>query len=248
QKVTIAGVVLGVRRLTTKKGDAMLTAELEDLTGSVEVIVFPRTLERSADLWREDAVLVVEGKLDLRDERPQVVCESARAWSESAAPAPAGRPARAAGEPPPAGGAARPRRAESSPAPGRNGAATNGHSPPAAARGKAPDEPEARDSGPPPGLAAGERPRVRITIPRRGHVVEDMRLLEAAHALLREHPGDDLYELVLSAGTRRVRLANPHSRVAWSPSLGENLRALLGRDNVEVLDATLNGSAPSAAA
>ena len=50
--VTIAGCVAAVRRITTRKGDTMAVATLEDLHGSVDVVGFPRTYQETAALWR----------------------------------------------------------------------------------------------------------------------------------------------------------------------------------------------------
>ncbi len=227
QKVTVAGLVVGVRRLTTKKGDAMLVAEVEDLTGSVEVIAFPRTLEKTAELWREDAVLIVEGKLDLRDDRPQIICDAVREWREGEIVIPMGGASPAQGSAPGQGRATAARRNGHGGAPASDGPVSDGPR-------RAP-EPTAPTPAPAAPVGASAEPKVRLVVPRTGHPVEDLRLLEALHALLSEHPGDDPYELVLSAGTRRVRLTNPTSRLAWTPALAENLRALLGPQNVEML-------------
>ncbi|HLY32354.1 MAG TPA: OB-fold nucleic acid binding domain-containing protein, partial [Ktedonobacterales bacterium] len=54
--------------------------QLEDLMGSLEVIVFPRTYEATSDLWREDAVVLVTGNVKLRDDEPQLVCEEVEAF------------------------------------------------------------------------------------------------------------------------------------------------------------------------
>ncbi len=83
QKVTLGGRVTEVRRIMTKHGDTMLAVQLEDLLGSIEVVVFPRAYEASADHWREDAVLLVTGTVKLRDEEPQLVCESVEAFVAS---------------------------------------------------------------------------------------------------------------------------------------------------------------------
>ena len=77
QKVTIAGVIRGLRLLTTKKRDAMAAATLEDLTGSVEIVVFPRTFERTRDLWAEDQILIVSGKVDSRNDALQLIVDTA---------------------------------------------------------------------------------------------------------------------------------------------------------------------------
>jgi DNA polymerase III alpha subunit len=76
QKITLGGRVTEMRRIMTKKGDAMLAVQLEDLQGSIEVIVFPRAYEATSDKWREEAVLLVTGTVKLRDDEPQLVCES----------------------------------------------------------------------------------------------------------------------------------------------------------------------------
>jgi|GEM_PF-4053164 len=80
KKVVIAGVIASVKLLTTKKGDRMLAAQMEDLHGSLEVVVFPKTYERTRDIWQPDAVVVVEGKVDAKDDRKKVLCEKAEVF------------------------------------------------------------------------------------------------------------------------------------------------------------------------
>ena len=70
-----------VRRITTRKGDTMVVATLEDLYGSVEVVGFPRTYQETAELWQEDAILIVQGKVDARDDRLQIIAEGLEAWT-----------------------------------------------------------------------------------------------------------------------------------------------------------------------
>ncbi|MGI5836999.1 MAG: DNA polymerase III subunit alpha [Chloroflexota bacterium] len=80
KRVTIAGIVASVKALTTKKGDRMLAAQLDDLHGSFEVVVFPRTYERTRDIWEPDAVVIVDGKVDAKDDRKKVLCEKAEVF------------------------------------------------------------------------------------------------------------------------------------------------------------------------
>ena len=75
KQVTMAGIVAAVRKITTRKGDTMAVATLEDLHGTIEVVGFPRTYQQYAELWREDAILVVQGKVDARDDRLQLIAE-----------------------------------------------------------------------------------------------------------------------------------------------------------------------------
>jgi DNA polymerase-3 subunit alpha len=81
EKVVFGGLVTGIRRILTKTKSQMAVLTLEDLHGTIEAVVFPRIYERSAEVFREDAILVVEGKLDTRSDRPQVVVDRAEEWT-----------------------------------------------------------------------------------------------------------------------------------------------------------------------
>jgi len=64
ETVLAGGMVAGVRTTTTKKGEPMAFVQLEDVTGSVEVVVFNSTYAAARGLLVEDAVLVVKGRVD----------------------------------------------------------------------------------------------------------------------------------------------------------------------------------------
>ena len=70
----VGGVVTGLARKYTRKGELMATFFLEDLQSSIEVFVFPRTMTEVGYLLADDAVICVKGRLDLRDEVPKLVC------------------------------------------------------------------------------------------------------------------------------------------------------------------------------
>jgi DNA polymerase-3 subunit alpha len=76
QNVTVAGMVNYVRQIITKKGDPMAFAQIEDLQGTVEVVVFPRLWEESRGLWEPERILVVRGKVSLRGREPSVLADS----------------------------------------------------------------------------------------------------------------------------------------------------------------------------
>ncbi len=67
--VTIAGLVTGVRRTMTKSGTQILIAQLEDTSGSVDVIVFAKLYPQVQALFEADRILVVKGRARRR-ERP----------------------------------------------------------------------------------------------------------------------------------------------------------------------------------
>ena len=64
--MTIGGIVSGINRRFTRKGEPMMFFNLEDLEGGVEVVAFPRTVAASGALIQEDAILLVAGRLDHR--------------------------------------------------------------------------------------------------------------------------------------------------------------------------------------
>ncbi|HEY1455670.1 MAG TPA: DNA polymerase III subunit alpha [Candidatus Dormibacteraeota bacterium] len=65
-EVRVAGLVREVRRVVTRKGQIMAYATLEDLTGTVDIVLFPRVFEQARLLFEPDKVVVVQGKVDAR--------------------------------------------------------------------------------------------------------------------------------------------------------------------------------------
>ena len=76
QKVVVGGTITDARRITTKKGDTMCVVQLEDMTGSIGVTVFPRTYEDTAELWAEDTVVIVSGEVQVRRDEPGILCNA----------------------------------------------------------------------------------------------------------------------------------------------------------------------------
>jgi len=88
QPVVMAGMVTNVRRILTKKGEVMAFVTIEDLQGSTEVTVFPKVYKKTEQLWEPDRIVLLKGKVDFRDERPTVICDSAEEYQleEQASP------------------------------------------------------------------------------------------------------------------------------------------------------------------
>ena len=66
--VTVGGLLTTVTRKLTKRGDPWAVVTLEDLEGSVEVLVFPSAYQSVGHLLAEDAVVLVRGRVTRRDE------------------------------------------------------------------------------------------------------------------------------------------------------------------------------------
>jgi DNA polymerase III subunit alpha len=66
--VTVGGIVGALKQLTTRKGDPMVFARLDDLTGSAEVVVFNSVYVHARELLTPDVILVVKGRVDHKQE------------------------------------------------------------------------------------------------------------------------------------------------------------------------------------
>jgi hypothetical protein len=214
--VTVAGIVTEARRIITKRNETMARVVVEDLHGSVEVIAFPKTYERTAEAWQEDAIVILQGKVEVREEQVQILCETAERWTipEGEEPPPPlysqqAAPVRTTGN-----GHARPNSSKTNGTNGTNG--QNGHAQPAAAT----------DDRPPVSM--------KLTLRRTGDSPADIRTLEKLHTLLKSAGGLDPYELELVSPQKRVRLAVPDARTCFSADLEIALRRLLGPENVVV--------------
>ena len=73
QQVTLAGILSSVSRRITKAGAPWAQAVLEDLEGSVEVLFFPATYQQVGINIAEDAIVVVRGRTDARDDTVKVI-------------------------------------------------------------------------------------------------------------------------------------------------------------------------------
>lgn len=78
QRVRIAGAVARINKIITKSNQPMLFVGLEDLTGTVEALVFPATLHETSDLWKEGASLIIEGKISDKDGESKILTD--KAW------------------------------------------------------------------------------------------------------------------------------------------------------------------------
>ena len=74
--VTLAGMIAGCRIFFTKKGERMAFVTLEDLQGKCDVTVFPRLLASTPEqLLQEGAIVLVRGKVDVRNDRATVIAD-----------------------------------------------------------------------------------------------------------------------------------------------------------------------------
>ncbi len=68
KEVILGGMIVNKRIQTTKRNDIMAFLELEDLYGTIEVIVFPQTLKQYNSILNEDNIIYIKGKLSIKEE------------------------------------------------------------------------------------------------------------------------------------------------------------------------------------
>lgn len=78
KEVVVGGVVTGWRVINTRSGSLMAGFKLEDLTGAVEVIVFPKVYEGVKGGYQPDRVTVVKGRLEHQDEGVKILAAQLR--------------------------------------------------------------------------------------------------------------------------------------------------------------------------
>jgi DNA polymerase III alpha subunit len=85
QRVVVGGIVTETRKVITKARTTMGVVTLEDLQGSVSVIVFPKVLELTEGVWAEDAILLVAGRVDHKGDETVLLADTVWAWEEATA-------------------------------------------------------------------------------------------------------------------------------------------------------------------
>lgn len=76
--IRIAGVVSGIKKITTKNGQPMIFATIEDFSPTpLEVVVFNSIYEKTSALWENNNVLVVQGRMSLRNGETKLICDQA---------------------------------------------------------------------------------------------------------------------------------------------------------------------------
>jgi DNA polymerase-3 subunit alpha len=80
--VTIGGIISKARKILTRQQKTMFTAVLEDFKGHTPIVVFPNTYEKYSACLTDDAVVIVEGKVNRREEEVKIIAERISLLSE----------------------------------------------------------------------------------------------------------------------------------------------------------------------
>ena len=75
-QLVLGGIITNLRKKATKNGNIMAYFSLEDLHGTIEIIVFPKTLEEFKEILKEENIVIVEGRLDTMELNMKLLAES----------------------------------------------------------------------------------------------------------------------------------------------------------------------------
>lgn len=78
KRVTVGGIIEKIQKIVTRDGKPMLFVKIEDLTSKVEILIFPKILEKNPTVFKEGKIVLVKGTLNDRDGQIKLLCDEAR--------------------------------------------------------------------------------------------------------------------------------------------------------------------------
>lgn len=80
--ITLAGLITAVRRSVTKRNETMAYFVLEDLTGTIDVLVFPKKMAQYNSMLKNDLPVLVRGRLNMQEDKPKLFVESIKSLED----------------------------------------------------------------------------------------------------------------------------------------------------------------------
>jgi len=74
--VNIGGVIATIKKIVTKKNESMLFVKIEDKVANIELLVFPRLLEKDPSIWQEGNAVLCRGRLSNKDNELKLLCDT----------------------------------------------------------------------------------------------------------------------------------------------------------------------------
>jgi DNA polymerase-3 subunit alpha len=204
QTVLVAGMVASVSHLITKSQKPFVKAVLEDLEGSIEVMVWTDVYTETIDLWEEGTIVLIEGRVQTREDSLQISCKRASRYQPGQAPA------------------RKPPVVETRPPVVSNGKASY------AAKSAANGGPAAAVAEIP------KRHRLVISISGTGDSDSDVQKLHRVVYAIKEFPGRDEVSLRIVNDGKTVNLKLPHIYTGYCPELHKQLAGLVGENGLRV--------------
>ena len=211
-QIRVVGYVSGKSERSTREGKTFLIVNLELLGGQLEVLVWPETLQRTAEVWQEGRLTVVSGKIRERGDQTSLVCDDAEEYGSHGPTKPAG-----------------PNTAEAVPARAANGD-RNGNG----QRGHEKDGPATAPTGNGSNGSQGPNRMVSLGVTESEDPAQDALLLREVIGVILEYPGRDRVNLNIKTAGKRVILDLPVVSTGYCETLHQRLEDLLGPNSVAV--------------
>ncbi|MCH8988777.1 MAG: DNA polymerase III subunit alpha [Chloroflexi bacterium] len=226
RSINMLGYVSTVTERTTREGRRFFIVSLEVLGGFLEVMVWPDTLQRTAEVWQGGRLVLVTGRLRLRGDQMSLACDAAVEYDPE-------NPA----VPPP-------------PVKARNGHKNNGNGYNGNGNGrKATDHSISEKKAQMTtgnNVPAEPQKVVRLAVTESDDPSHDAHLLREVIGVLLEYPGRDRVNLDIRTGEKRVRMDLPVVSTGYCEGLHARLEELLGPDTVAVYQELGLGMEPPA--
>ena len=221
QPVNVVGYISSVIERTTREGKRFLIVNLEVLDGILEVMVWPDTLQRTADVWQEGRLVMVSGRMRARGDQLSLACDTSVEFDPEnpALPAPS---------------AAKSWNGTKN----GNGYNGNGNGHKNNGNGSRATDQNVREKK--AQMTTGNNiptePQkvVRLAVTESEDPSRDAHLLREVIGVLLEYPGRDRVNLDIRTGERLVRMDLPVVSTGYSERLHSRLEELLGPDTVAV--------------
>ena len=239
QAITVLGIVSTVTERARRDGQRFFIVALDMLGGQLEVIIWPESLQRTEEVWQPARTVRVAGKVRLRGDQVELVCDDAEEYAHDRPSTLPDAPAKTGTQPPRANGnghgngngnggngngrAAKPNGNGHSNGNGyANGNGNGGHSPAAPA-------PVSGGNG-----NGGSNRLVQLSVTESDDPQHDAMLLREVIGVILEYPGRDRVNLEIRTSSRRVLMDMPVVSTGYCDPLRERLEELLGADTITV--------------
>jgi DNA polymerase III subunit alpha len=209
QSVSVLGEIGTVTQLFTRDHKPFIKVNIEDISGSIETMVWPRIYENDRAIWQEGNTVVIEGKVRLRDESLQLNCDKVNLYNPSAEVETATNDEILVSE-------------EDIPV----STSSPDEVPPEENSGSLPDKPEI--------ISNGKKHHLVIRIGESDDKDGDIARLHKVVDTLKEFSGNDEVSLCLGSNGSTTYARLPNIGIAYGPELKQRLEELVGENGLRL--------------
>lgn len=83
KRVRVGGVFTTIKKINTRSGQMMAFAQIEDLSGKGEILVFPKIFQEKSDLVQSDKLVLVDGKISTKDNEIKIIADKIEEFDPS---------------------------------------------------------------------------------------------------------------------------------------------------------------------